>query len=366
MRLKLAPALLTCLMTLLAAVPDVSRASGLVYHGEFSFFAALETERDTDTAGRFQLRYLPLLEGVWSGDNGPGLRAELAGMIRGGLASSGDTAAEVKLDLYRCWLRLDRPRWELRVGLQKLNFGPARLLRVLRWFDTIDPNDPTGFSKGVTGLSLRGTPTPLSTLQGWLLLDDSGTQPRASRDGSFSGGGRLQLPLGRGEVAVTTHTRLVQAGGRENRLALDGNWDLGIGIWFEAMLQHQDDPAELSWVQLITLGMDYTFNRGNGLLLLGESSAVSSGESFPAGGAVSHVNAVMASYPLTLFDNLTLLWLRGDANIALITLDWGHLTDYWNLHLQGFWSDSEPAAAASSWSGAYPQKGIRLTAIYNH
>jgi len=45
------------------------------------------------------------------------------------------------LRFYRVQLRYATAQSETRIGLQKIDFGPARLLRPLRWFDQIDPND---------------------------------------------------------------------------------------------------------------------------------------------------------------------------------------------------------------------------------
>jgi hypothetical protein len=60
-----------------------------------------------------------------------------------------------KLELYRGWLRYSSPQLELRVGLQKINFGSARLIRPLQWFDNIDPTDPLKNTEGVSSLLLR-------------------------------------------------------------------------------------------------------------------------------------------------------------------------------------------------------------------
>jgi len=39
-----------------------------------------------------------------------------------------------KLIIYRGWIRYSGSQFEARVGLQKINFGPAQLLRSLKWF----------------------------------------------------------------------------------------------------------------------------------------------------------------------------------------------------------------------------------------
>jgi len=55
------------------------------------------------------------------------------------------------MKLYRGWARISTDNAELRVGLQKINFGSATLLRPLMWFDRIDPRDPLQLTDGVWG-----------------------------------------------------------------------------------------------------------------------------------------------------------------------------------------------------------------------
>ena len=57
----------------------------------------------------------------------------------------------------------------------------------------------------------------------------------------------------------------------ENRLALDGKWDIGVGFWFEGALIHQStELLPLNYQRMLTLGVDYTFGLGNGLHVLSE------------------------------------------------------------------------------------------------
>ena len=60
--------------------------------------------------------------------------------------------SDSKIKPYRLWLRFSSERFELRAGLQKINFGSASMLRPLMWFDQIDPRDPLQLTDGVYGL----------------------------------------------------------------------------------------------------------------------------------------------------------------------------------------------------------------------
>ena len=56
---------------------------------------------------------------------------------------------------YRFWLRRSTDKLEMRLGLQKITFGHARLFRPLMWFDKLDPRDPLQLTEGVWGLRVR-------------------------------------------------------------------------------------------------------------------------------------------------------------------------------------------------------------------
>ena len=64
-------------------------------------------------------------------------------------------ADNLNAKFYRAWLRHSTTHTDLRFGLQRINFGPARLLRSLRWFDQLDPRDPLQFTTGVWGLRYK-------------------------------------------------------------------------------------------------------------------------------------------------------------------------------------------------------------------
>lgn len=101
--------------------------------------------------GQLGLRYIPVAE----------LKAPLKNDNEWELELAVDNYTDTKADpsfktkLYRLKLRYAAPRWEVQAGLQKINFGPAKLLRSLMWFDQIDPRDPLGVTSGIWGVSAR-------------------------------------------------------------------------------------------------------------------------------------------------------------------------------------------------------------------
>ena len=151
MRLKRAVALFG---VFLAAIPPAS-ALTFGYKGLVSvwLFDNFERSSDTQLGGRF-IPEFSLSQGL---SDSLTLDAELSlnGYGTAELRSTADIQMEGEVKPYRFWLRLSSSRFEARLGLQKINFGSATLLRPLMWFDSLDPRDPLQLTDGVYGLLLR-------------------------------------------------------------------------------------------------------------------------------------------------------------------------------------------------------------------
>ncbi|MCU0643131.1 MAG: hypothetical protein MUC94_02630, partial [bacterium] len=111
---------------------------------------------------------------------------------------------------YRLWLRLASSQFEMRLGLQKINFGSAALLRPLMWFDRIDPRDPLQLTDGVYALLLRYYFLNNTNFWLWGLYGNDATKgweiiPSDQKKIEF--GGRWQIPIYNGEFAITYHHR---------------------------------------------------------------------------------------------------------------------------------------------------------------
>jgi len=79
-----------------------------------------------------------------------------------------DVPTDGDIDLYRLWGRFSSSRFEARIGLQKINFGSASLLRPLMWFDRIDPRDPQATEVPLPdpAITVRIRPAPLDGILG--------------------------------------------------------------------------------------------------------------------------------------------------------------------------------------------------------
>lgn len=123
------------------------------------------------------------------------------------------------------------------------------MIRPLMWFDKIDPRDPLQLTDGVWGILGRYYFLNNANLWGWVLYGNEDAKTweignTSQRQPEW--GGRFQTPVPRGEMGLSFHHRLSDTINLdtlislndlvpENRIGLDGKWDVGVGLWFEAV-----------------------------------------------------------------------------------------------------------------------------------
>lgn len=360
-------------------------AQTLELKGLLSGWVAVNTEDISEP--RFGLHYFPefsiqkSLSQNYSIDFDLSLNAN--GTAR--LKSHEGTQTRGDIKLYRMWGRFSSSRFEARLGLQKINFGSASLLRPLMWFDRIDPRDPLQLTDGVYGLLMRyyflnnaniwiwGLTCNTNT-KGWEFLS---TKPR-----SVEFGGRFQHPVGNGEMALTYHHRQIDpdqslpgldlanvSSVPENRFALDGKWDIGIGIWFEGTLTHQSsEQLPAPWQRAMTVGFDYTFGIGNGLNLIGEYFVYTRSQDVLGSGDSLKFSALSMNYPLGILDNLSCIFYYDWKNKNLYSfLNWRRTYDQWIINVIGFWNPRLFQIYQNmTGNNVFAGKGIQIMVIFNH
>ncbi|MBN1154796.1 hypothetical protein JXB12_07735 [candidate division KSB1 bacterium] len=291
-----------------------------------------------------------------------------------------------KLDLYRLWLRLSADQFELRAGLQKINFGAALLLRPLMWFDQLDPRDPLQLTAGVYGLLGRYYFLNNANVWLWGLYgndDLKGWEVLPTKEKSIEFGGRIQYPFTRGELGLTYHQRdaevsperigMVSTTGEqrfiERRYAVDTKWDLEIGVWLESALIHRAlDVSSLKYQQLTTLGMDYTFGIGNGLHCLAEHMRMATAERLFREQESYSITALLLDYPMTVMDQLVMMLYYDQENEDIYRfLHWQRLYDNLSLHLIGFINPANNMLYDSNIiTNPFSGKGFQIMLVYNH
>jgi hypothetical protein len=284
---------------------------------------------------------------------------------------------------YRAWARFSAEQWEIRLGLQKINFGSAALLRPLMWFDQLDPRDPLQLTNGVWGL--LGRYYFLNNANAWLWCLYGNEQTRPWDVGKSSRrfpelGGRYQHPLKNGELGLSYHFREADTrqlgngfpaidGIPENRIGFDGRFDFKMGIWFEAVWINKSEPiGALTNQEIFNLGADYTFGIGNGLHATVEQLLFSSDEKAFAFSKNVAFTGLSLSYPLGIVDNLSgIVYFDWTRNKAYNFVNWQHTFRRFNFFLMAYWN---PEAYSLPQQGAfgnnYAGPGVQVMFVYNH
>lgn len=296
-----------------------------------------------------------------------------------------DTQSDAASDPYRLWSRLAASQFELRVGLQKINFGSATLLRPLRWFDSLDPRDPLQLTDGVWGVLGRYYFLNNANIWLWGLYgneDLKGWEMLPTDERSIEAGGRLQMPVAAGEMGLAYHYRQVDPSGSEfgtpypaqgvfpeHRIGLDGKWDLGVGVWFEGTVTRQSfHIPEPRYQHLLTVGMDYTFDVGNGLHVLGEHVVRMEAKNAFSSGASQSISALSVDYPLSLLDTVSgIVYYDWEQRDGSLFLTWQRTYDRWQVHVSAFWSSNQAIATGNpEGTSSIAGNGVRLMLVMHH
>jgi hypothetical protein len=292
--------------------------------------------------------------------------------------------SDARIKAYRLWVRLSSNRFELRAGLQKINFGSASMLRPLMWFDHLDPRDPLQLTDGVYGFLGRYYFQNNANAWLWVLWGNDKTRgweivPTDRKIPEF--GGRMQFPVPKGEVAVTYHHRTADLSALlspvllpgsltypEDKIGLDGKWDIGPGIWVEYSLTHSRlDTAFLKpWTKLFTVGLDYTFGLGNGLYVASEFFRYSmSGEIFNSGTDVTF-STITANYPVGINKLGTIIYYNWSDKTWYRFINVQRQSDNWTYYLFLYWNPAKFAIYNNiSGNSMFSGKGAQLMVVFN-
>jgi hypothetical protein len=335
------------------------------------------------------LRFIPEVAFSLALGRGVTLDGEFSarGSASADLLTDAPAAASADIEPYRGWIRLSTSRFEARLGLQKVAFGSATLFRPMMWFDALDPRDPLQLTDGVYALLLRYYTRGNANVWAWAMLGNDKTRgfdlaPPDRDTPEF--GGRVQVPLFRGEIAATYHRRKAAIDGLvpvmdpgasplpvppvpEDRFGFDGKWDAGVGLWLEGTLVHQRTallpfPYQLS----LAAGLDYTFGIGRGLTVLAEQFRLESSARAFARGAALDLTGLLLRYPLGLADELSGIFYYDwkDRDVYRF-LTWKRTSNALSFSFSLFWNPEElralPGQAASA---AFAGRGFQVLLGY--
>lgn len=363
------------------------KGDSLAFSGQASLWTLIN--QDDNFPLWLGARYLPQVDYTIYPGGSHKLDFELALNINGTSAinpfSEIDFQSSVKL--YRTWVRYSTNQLEVRLGLQKINFGSASMLRPLMWFDRLDPRDPLQLTDGVWGL--LGRYYFLNNVNVWVWGLYGNERPSVwevvktnVKVPEF--GGRVQMPVPRGEVALSFHKRsadikylgdLLQihewndSRVPEYKFGLDGKWDLIAGLWFEASYTKKDQDVDIFTNQhLLNLGADYTFGIGNGLNVVAEHLYQSlDAEAFEFRNSINF-SGLSLNYPLGIDDNLSTIlyydWLRKNTySFISWKKELGNFSFYTMVFINPELNILPLSRDANNLMGG---KGIQLMVVYNH
>jgi hypothetical protein len=360
------------------------------YATSFDFRGQLSTRmgysRSTETLQLYGIRYIPSAElGFNFGSGFLDCELSLNAFHSGQFQKLTEVDSDNDITPYRAWIRFSAAQFELRAGLQKINFGSAVLFRPLMWFDAIDPRDPLQITDGVYAMLARYYFLNNTNIWIWGLYgntDLKGWEFYQTVKDVPEFGGRFQVPILNGEFGLTYHHRRIKFDtftfpimskigheAEENRIALDGKWNLELGFWFEYTLTHQNtDLLIYDWRSAFTVGSDYTFDIGNGLTILGEYFQLeNSEEAFKSGQSIKFT-AGSFNYPIGLLDRVEgILYYDWENDSFYRFFNWRRTYDHWSFHLMVFWNpDQYQLYQSQAGNNLFTGKGFQLMAVFNH
>jgi hypothetical protein len=331
-------------------------------------------------------RYIPQVNCEHQLKNDHKLDFEASLNINGntGINPFDSVSASGQLKPYRIWARYSTQQFELRAGLQKINFGSASLLRPLMWFDQVDPRDPLKFTDGVWGILGRYYFLNNANIWLWGLFGNAkprGWEPAGTNTGYPEAGGRIQLPVASlGEAAISYHHRTADTRNMdesvpqysnvpENRIGFDIKLDLKAGVWLEgSWVNKSKDLGIYTNQEIFNIGADYTFNTGNGLYIIFEQLFASNDE-IPFQFQNSTTFSLMSlSYPVGIFDNVSgIVYYDWKSRKIYNFLNWQKQFKNITLYLMGFWNPEDyKIPSQGEGQNLYAGKGIQVMVVYNH
>ena len=374
--------LLSAIMLLFSLAP-VSAQDTLRFSGQLSSW--LNANTGSELPAWAGVRYIPQLNYGFSPGKKGRWDTELSVNLYGsaGIRPFDSLSASGNVRPYRGWVRYSTDQAEIRIGLQKLNFGSATIFRPLMWFDQMDPRDPLQLTEGVWGIlgryyflnnaniwlwGLYGN----NRQRGWELVPVNKRIPEL--------GGRIQVPVPGGEAALSYHFRVADSRESgvgiipfemipENRIGFDAKWDMKAGLWVEGSYTHKSRNIGMLTNQLIlNAGADYTCPVGNGIYTGFEQLFTSSGERNFDFSLNNNFSLLTVSYLVGLFDRLgTILYYNWDTGNVYSFVNWQKQYDNISFYVMAYWNPDTyiiPAGTASH--NLFSGQGVQLMFVYNH
>ncbi|MCG8475863.1 MAG: hypothetical protein MI784_10365 [Cytophagales bacterium] len=354
-----------------------------------SFAGQLSASGSTVKNNKFEYglggQYIPEFSLDWELDSLRHWDVFVSARMQGSLSFQDFSESETngKAKAYRVWTRFRGEQYELRLGLQKIDFGSATLLRPMQWFGQIDPRDPLGITNGVYGILGRYYFENNANIWLWALYGNEerkGSEILETRKHYPEFGGRFQFPVPKGEMALSYHFRQADSAPLsllfsnektpEHRLGLDAKWDMVVGFWLEASQVYKTKKLGLLTHQsMLSAGVDYTFGWGNGLNVSSEHMVSNYSERPFSSGRFVQTSALSANYPLGFSDRLQFIhYLNWKSTSLSFFLSYEHQFTHFAGYLMLFSNSESGGPLTEITENAYDlgRYGLRIMLVYNH
>jgi len=371
------------LMIALIAMAQISCGQAqLEFDGQLSVYGNYTPNTDLEVF--LGGRYLPELHLKLPLKNSHAIDFQVAANIYGAYAFHpfDSSWSDGNIKAYRGWGRYTTDQFELRIGLQKIDFGTAMILRPLQWFDEIDPRDPLKFTNGVYAALARYYFLNNANIWIWGLYGNEnprGFELLKSQEKIPEFGGRFQYPIPQGEIAFTYHHRVANPSDfnitssegeiPENRYGLDGKWDVEVGLWFEAAyIQKTKDVGILTHQSYTTIGTDYTFGLGNGLNVVVEHMNGALDQEAFQFSYVTNSTAAILSYPISMYDHISIInsysW---DRQAYSFFVNYEHQFKHFTGYVMAYYNpEVQQSLLENNFENTFTGPGLRLMLVYNH
>tara|TARA_B100000959_G_C14940915_1_gene607767 strand:- start:698 stop:1723 length:1026 start_codon:yes stop_codon:yes gene_type:complete len=221
---------------------------------------------------------------------------------------------------YRYWARYKNNIIDLKIGLQKISFGSAFILRNLNWFDSIDFRNTTNQTIGQEALQLKYFSKTDYNFNLWVLPDNN-------EDISY--GSRVEFSNNFGNYGIVfykdnTHynhsiINMPQIISNQNflidflqlkeneRFGIDYRYDGIFGLWLESTyIKSTNNLNLLNSINFATIGFDYTVNMYNGIYLMYELMSYKF-EAIDNSVLDGNISSLMIQCPIGILYNLSFI-----------------------------------------------------------
>ncbi|CAM1354194.1 hypothetical protein [Tenacibaculum insulae] len=351
----------------------------LNFQGQLSAITSFSPDNELDWF--VGARYIPQTSFQFNIDSVKTLDFEVAANIATTASFHPFNASKTTTDVdpYRIWARYSKNQFEIRAGLQKIDFGVATLLRPLQWFNQIDPRDPLQLTNGVYGVLARYYFLNNANIWLWGLYGNDKTRGfdvLKSADDEPEFGGRLQLPIPKGEIGFSYHHRTINDNTvtstnslSENKYGIDAKWDVTVGLWLEATYSKKNKNIGLLTHQtLLNIGTDYTFGVGNGLNVVAEHLITSFDEKAYTFNNNQNTTALSANYPLGFFDTISAMYYYNwSSKDSTVFINFEHQFEKFSGYVMAYYNPkTQQNIQTNDLTTSFSGPGIRLMLVYNH